>query len=461
MEIIPDFLLHNCGQLLTIAGATEKPKTSQNMNDLGIILNGAIAVKDGIIIDVGTTRKLRKKYDRKISQVIDAEGKVVLPGFVDSHTHAVFGGDRTQEFVQRIQGNTYSEILKKGGGILNTVENTRKQKNQELTEASKKHLDTMLLHGTTTVEIKSGYGLDEKNEFKILKTIHYLQQTHSIDIVPTFLGAHVIPPQYKSNPEAYVNFVCNMLPAVKPYAIFCDVFCDDGAFDAKQSEKILKAAQSLGFKLKIHTNEFKDIGGVSLAVKLGVVSADHLDNINLRDILSIKKSCILCVLLPGVPFFLMKDTYAPARKMIDHGLPVALATDFNPGTCPCENMQMIVSLACLKSGMTPSEAINAATINGAHAVEMAHWVGSIEVGKQADIIILDIHDYNQLPYYFGVNHVQTVIKKGWLVVKDKQLIDLYPNQAFGDSFRRKDTRKKRNSSVHRRERRGRRVCDKG
>lgn len=424
MEIIPDLLLHNCGQLLTIAGATEKPKTSQGMNDLGIILNGAVAMKDGIIIDVGTTRKLKKKYDEKVSHVIDAEGKVVLPGFVDSHTHAVFGGNRSQEFVDRIQGKTYLEILEKGGGILNTVENTRKQKKGELAEASKKYLDTMLLHGTTTVEIKSGYGLDEKNEFKILKVIQYLQQTHSLDIVPTFLGAHVIPPQYKSNPEAYVDFIGTMLPIVKPYATFCDVFCDDGAFDTKQSEKILKTAQSLGFKLKIHTNEFKDIGGVSLAVKLGVVSADHLDNINLRDIVRIKKSNVICVLLPGTPFFLMKDIYAPARKMINHGLPVALATDFNPGTCPCGNMQMIISLACLKLGMTPAEAINAATINGAHAVEMTRWVGSIEIGKQADIIILDIHDYNQLPYYFGINHVHAVIKKGRMIVKNKQLINI-------------------------------------
>lgn len=424
MEIIPDLLLQNCGQLLTIAGATEKPKTSQGINDLGIILNGAVAMKDGIIIDVGTTRKLKKKYDKKVSHVIDAEGKVVLPGFVDSHTHAVFGGNRAQEFVDRIQGKTYLEILKKGGGILNTVENTRRQKKGELIEASKKYLDTMLLHGTTTVEIKSGYGLDKKNEFKILKVIQYLQQTHVLDIVPTFLGAHVTPSQYKSNPESYVDFLGTILPTVKPYATFCDVFCDDGAFDTKQSEKILKTAQSLGFKLKIHTNEFKNIGGVSLAVKLGVISADHLDNINRHDIVRIKKSNVLCVLLPGTPFFLMKDIYAPARKMINHGLPVALATDFNPGTCPCVNMQMIVSLACLKLRMTPAEAIIAATINGAHAVEMARWVGSIEIGKQADIIILDIDDYNQLPYYFGTNHVHAVIKKGRMIVKNKQLINI-------------------------------------
>jgi len=315
------------------------------------------------------------------------------------------------------------EILKKGDGILSTVGNTRKLTLQKLAEISGKCLDTMLLHGTTTVEIKSGYGLDVKNELKILKTIQHLQRTHCMDIVPTFLGAHAIPSEYKSKPDAYIDLVCAMLSKVKPYATFCDVFCDDGGFNTGQSERILSLAKRLGFKLKIHVNEFKDIGGVSLAIKLGVVSADHLDNIEHRDILKLKKSHIICVLLPGVPFFLMKDSYAPARKMIEKGLPVALATDFNPGTCPTESMQMMLSLACLKMDMTPAQAINAATINAAYAVGMPHRIGSIETGKQADMIILDIRDYNQLPYYFGINHVETVIKKGKLVVKDKQIVD--------------------------------------
>lgn len=423
MNMLPDLFVQNIGQLVTVADASQKPKTFHRMDEIGIIKDGAVVIRDGYFIDIGTTRKLKKKYHRKDTKIIDAAGKVVLPGFVDCHTHTIFGGDRTGEFIQRIQGETYLEILKKGGGILSTVENTRKLKIQNLAELSRKHLDTMLLHGTTTVEIKSGYGLDMKSELKILKTIQYLQKTHPMDIVATFLGAHVIPPEYKHSPNNYVNLICNMLPKVKPYATFCDVFCDEGAFSAEQSERILKTAKASSFRLKIHTNEFKDIGGVSLAIQLNAISADHLDNIKQRDIVRLKKSNILCVLLPGVPFFLMKDTYAPARKMIENGVPVALATDFNPGTCPSGNMQMIITLACLKMGMTPAQAINATTINAAHAIGAAHRIGSIEVGKQADMIILDIQEYTQLPYYFSINHVKTTIKKGKIVVENMQLID--------------------------------------
>lgn len=423
MDLVPDLFIQNCDQLVTVAGASQMPKTLQEMNDLGIIVDGAVAIKDGNFIDIDTTKKLKRKYKNKDMKIIDAAGKIVLPGFVDSHTHAVFGGNRAEEFVRRIQGETYLKILKKGGGILSTVRNTRKLTPRKLEEHTIKHLDTMLLHGTTTVEIKSGYGLDIRSELKILMVIQHLQRMHQVDIVPTFLGAHVVPSEYKSDPDAYVDLVCKMLPKVKPYASFCDVYCDEGGFNVKQAERIFRIAKGLGFKLKIHSNEFKDIGGMSLAIKFGVSTVDHLDNIKHRDIVRLKKSRIICVLLPGVPFFLMKDIYAPAEKLIKEGLPVALATDFNPGTCPSENMQMIISLACLKLGMTPAQAINAATINAAHAIEMAHQVGSIEVGKQADIITLDIQDYNQLPYYFGMNHVNTVIKKGRLVVENKHLIN--------------------------------------
>lgn len=424
MNLLPDLFIQNCGQLLTVAGASRRPKIQKGMDDLGIILDGAVAIKNGNIIDVGTTKQVGKKYNKKGIQVVDASRKVVLPGFVDCHTHAVFGGDRAGEFVQRMQGVNYLEISKKGGGILSTVENTRKLPLEKLINVSNKYLDTMLLHGTTTVEVKSGYGLDKNNELKILKAIHCLRKTHPIDIVPTFLGAHTIPSEYQSYPDAYVDFVCNMLPEAKAYATFCDVFCDEGGFDVEQTERILRSAKRLGFGLKIHINEFKDIGGVPLAIRLCVTSADHLDNIKHRDILKLKKCGIIGVLLPGVPFFLMKDNYAPGRKMIEEGLPIALATDFNPGTCPCGNVQMIITLACLKLGMTPAQAINAVTINAAHAVKMADRIGSIEVGKQADIIILDIRDYNQLPYYFGTNHVKKVFKKGRLIVEDKQLVDL-------------------------------------
>lgn len=425
INILPDLFVENIGQLVTVAGASRRPKILHGMNELGIIEDGAVAIRDGYFIDIGTTRILKKKYQRGDAKVIDAAGMVVLPGFVDCHTHAIFGGDRAGEFVRRIQGEAYLEILKKGGGILSTVRNTRKLNVRNLTELSRKHLDTMLLHGTTTVEIKSGYGLDMKNELKILKAIHHLQKTHPMDIVATFLGAHVIPPEYKNDPDTYVNLLCTMLPKVKPYATFCDVFCDEGAFSVEQSERILRTAKALGFMVKIHTSEFKDTGGVSLAIRLGTVSADHLDIIKQHDIVSLGQGNIICVLLPGVPFFLMKDTYAPARKMIENGVPVAIATDFNPGTCPSENMQIIITLACLKMGMTPAQAINAATINAAHAIGKAHRLGSIEVGKQADMVILDIRDYNQLPYYFGTNHVKTTIKKGRVVAENRQLTDLY------------------------------------
>jgi len=416
---MPDLLIVHCNQLLTVCGASRTPKSSHDMDDLGIITDGAVAIKNKKIIDVGTTGRL-KRYYRKGAKVIDASGKIALPGFVDSHTHAVFAGSREQEFVQRLRGETYLNILKKGGGILSTVKKTRSLSMRELIESTTKHLDIMLSHGTTTAEVKSGYGLNLKSELRILKTLQHLKKSHPMDIVPTFLGAHVVPPEYKTNPATYVDLLCTMLPKVKPYATFCDVFCDEGAFDVKQSENILKTAKDIGFKLKIHANEFKDIGGVSMAVKLRVMSVDHLDTIQPNDLQKLKKSKTLCVLLPGVSFFLMKEHFSPARMMLEKGLAIALATDFNPGTSPSGNMQMMITLACLKMGMTPAQAINAATINGAHALGMAHQTGSIETGKQADIIILDIQDYNQIPYYFGINHVNVVIKNGRVVVNNKQ-----------------------------------------
>lgn len=421
MENQPDLIIYNIGQLLTIRGATQKPKTSWQMDDLGIIEDGAVAIKDGQFFCVSASEEIMDLYASKTHKIINAYGKTAMPGFVDCHTHAVFGGNRAAEFVERIQGATYHEILKKGGGIVNTVNTTRKLSAEKLAALTKKRLDDMLLHGTTTVEIKSGYGLDLMNEIKILKTIRHLQKTHCLDIVPTFLGAHTIPVEYKHDPDAYVDLVCDMLPFAREYATFCDVFCDEGAFNAKQTEKIFLAAKNAGFQLKLHANEFKDIGGIPLAIQYDAVSVEHLDCITSKEIHQLSGSKAVCVLLPGIPLFLMKNTYAPAKEMLEKGLAIALATDFNPGTCPCLNMQIMITLASLKMSMTPPQAINAATINAAHALSMAHRIGSIEAGKQADMIILDIDDYQQLSYYFGINHVQTVIKKGRIVVENKIL----------------------------------------
>jgi len=422
MHSKPDLIITNIGQLLTVAKANKRPKIFQQMEDLGIIRNAAVAIKDGRFVDVGTSAEIANKYGQSDIETITATGRVALPGFVDSHTHTVFGGDRTHEFIHRIQGEMPLPPMrcrwKERGGIADTVEKTRKSDFQELLMRSQKNLDSMLHHGTTTVEIKSGYGLNLKNELKILKVIHQLKIIHKMDIAPTFLGAHTFPAEYTYDHDAYVNFVCDMLTAVKQYAAFCDVFCDEGAFTALQSKKILNKAKEQGFQLKIHTNEFNDTGGVAVAVELGVISADHLDTVSRHDIEQLAKSKTVCVLLPGVPFFLMRNIYSPAKELIEKGVPIALATDFNPGTCPCLNMQMIITLACFKMHITPAQAINAATINSAHAISMADTIGSIETGKQADMIILDIDDYNQLPYYFGVNHVRTVIKNGRIVIEN-------------------------------------------
>ncbi|HEY4481565.1 MAG TPA: imidazolonepropionase [Candidatus Brocadiaceae bacterium] len=417
-----NLLVVNCKQLLTIAGASKKPKTGKEMDDLGIIEGGAVVISNGIIDDVGKTDYIRKKYAANGITEIDATGKIVMPGFVDSHTHAVFGGSRVKEFVQRLHEKTYLEIMKEGGGVLSTVEATRNSSLAELVNKTRNHLDNMLIHGTTTVEIKSGYGLDFENELKILRVISTLKKEHPIEIVPTFLGAHVAPKEFQHNPAKYAEQVIGMLSRFRGYAKYCDVFCDKRAFSVTQSRKILLHASTIGYKIKIHAAEFKGTSGVELAAELHATSADHLDYVTDAGIKALIKGNVIGVLLPGVPFFLMTDKYAPATKMIDEGLAVAIATDFNPGSCPTENMTLILTLACLKMKMTPEQAINAATINGAHALEMADSIGSIEKRKKADIVILDVDDYNCLPYHFGVNHVDTVIKNGKVVVRDKVLV---------------------------------------
>jgi len=405
METV-DILIKNANEIVTLKGS-DKPRTKKQMNDLSIIQNGSIAVKDGKIIDVG------KNLNYNAKNVIDASGKTVMPGFVDPHTHVVFAGSREFELDMKLKGLSYMDILKKGGGIFYTVNETRKATEGELLKQSKNRLDSMLVHGTTTCEAKSGYGLDTKTELKILKIQKKLDEIHKMDIVSTFLGAHAVPKEHGT--DEYVDIVIDeMLPRMNGLARFCDVFCEKDVFTVGQSRKILEAGKRFGLTPKIHADEIVDTGGAMLAVQVGAISADHLLMSSDEGLKQMANKSVIGVLLPGTPFCLMQDTYAPARKMIELGIPVALATDMNPN-CWTENMQFIIQLACLNMKMTPAEAITAATFNAACAIGRNAIVGSLEKGKQADIIILDCPNHKFIPYHFGVNLVETVIKNGRIV----------------------------------------------
>lgn len=405
-----DLAIVHCGELLTLRGG---PKRRSELSEIGLIREGAVGISRGKIAWIGTQREYQKSYRAK--REIDAGGKVVLPGFVDPHTHAVFAGTREEEWAEKLKGVPYLEILQRGGGILSTVEATRAASPKSLTETAERFLGQMLACGTTTVEIKSGYGLDFKNEIKILKVIGQLKKRVPIDLIPTFLGAHTIPKEYSDRPEAYVNRVIKMLSAVRKRARFCDVFCEEGAFNFYQTRRILEAAKRKNFAIKLHAGEFSDQGGVRLAAEFGAVSVDHLDHIRPDEIPLLAQSGAVGILLPGVSHFLMTLHPPPVRALIDAGVPVALATDFNPGSCPSLSMQEMVHLAVRDFKLSAAEAISAATINAAHGLGVGEQVGSIEIGKQADILILDLERYEQLPYFFGVNHVEKVLKKGKVV----------------------------------------------
>ena len=410
-----DLLIVNAGELLTLV-SPGGPRRGTEMNDLSIIPGGAVAVRDGLILSVGPTGELLRAV--RAERTIDAEGHVVMPGFVDPHTHLVFAGHRADEFEMRLKGATYMEIMAAGGGIMNTVRATRAATTEALVRESLPRLRRMMEHGTTTAEAKTGYGLTTADELKMLNAIARLNLSQPVELVPTFLGAHAIPAEYKDNADAYVNLVVDeMLPAVaalppESRPRFCDVFCEDGAFSVEQSRRILQKAKGLGLGLKIHVDEFKALGGTALAVELGAVSADHLVTTPQNEVRMLAESGVIAVSLPGTPFGLAHRDYSPARAIIDQGGALALATDLNPGTCPCESMQFIIALACRAMKITPAEAIAAATINAAHAICMGERVGSLEAGKQADILILDAPTYKMLAYRFGTNMVETVVKKG-------------------------------------------------
>ena len=407
-----DLLIFNSSELLTISGKNEA-RTGKDLNKLSVIKNGAIAVNDGIILETGNSKDLLEKYS-KVDKLIDAENCVVMPGFVDCHTHLVYGGSREKEMAMRLEGISYLEILKQGGGIHSTVKATREISKNDLKQISIKKLDKLLKNGTTTVEIKSGYGLDYVTEKKILEIINELNEEHVMDIIPTFLGAHTIPKGVDR--EKYVNWIVEeAIPKFRNLAKYCDVFCEDGAFSIDETKRIFSTAIQNGYKLKIHSGQFNDLGASGLAAQLKAVSADHLENISVEQIRKMKKNGTIAVLLPGVPFYLQSQKYANARLMIKEKLSVAIATDYNPGSCPSYSMQMMITLACLNMNLTIEEAIIASTINSAAAIEKEKVVGSLENGKQADIIILDLDNYKQIPYYFGTNLIKNVVKNGIII----------------------------------------------
>ncbi|MGD8462453.1 MAG: imidazolonepropionase [Anaerolineae bacterium] len=418
-----DLLIDDAAQLLTLS-SPHGPKRGAAMGDLGIIPDGAVAIKDGRVLAVGLSQELRGQVHA--ARTLSAAGRVVMPGFVDPHTHLVWAGERAAEFEMRVAGASYMEIMAAGGGIMNTVRQTRAASVGDLVRQTSPRLGRMLAHGTTTVEIKTGYGLTTHDELKQLEAIRRLQAQSAATLVPTFLGAHAIPAEYKDRPDAYVDLVVDeMLPAVareweatrsaEAVSLFCDVFCEEGAFSLAQSRRVLEAARAHGFELKIHVDEFQALGGTRLAVELGAASADHLVTTPPDQVRLLACSDTIAVALPGTPFGLGHQHYTPARALIDAGGAVALATDCNPGTCWCESMQLMIALACRYMAMTPAEAISAATINAAHAVGLGETVGSLEVGKRADLILLEKPSYQHLGYRFGTNQVETVLVEGQIV----------------------------------------------
>jgi imidazolonepropionase len=410
-----DLLIVHAGQLLTLGGdgAAAGARRGAALTHLGLIPDGAVAVADGLVVQVGTTADVRDGV-AGAARVVDAGGRVVLPGFVDAHTHLLFGGSRADEFEWRLRGASYREIAARGGGILQTVAQTRRLDEEALVAAGRARLDRLLAHGTTTVEAKSGYGLSTEEELKLLRALHRLNAAHDVDVIPTFLGAHAVPPEFAHDADGYVDLVIReMIPAVaeEDLAEFCDVFCEQGAFTAGQSRAVLEAGAEYGLAPKIHADEFSEGGGARLAATVGAVSADHLLYAAEDGLRAMAEAGTIGVLLPGTAFFLGLPAPA-ARRMIELGVPVALATDFNPGSSPTYSMPMVVALAVLRLGMGPAEAVAAATINAAHAVGLGDEVGSLEPGKVADIVILDTDDYRALAMHFGVNMVHEVYKRG-------------------------------------------------
>ena len=412
-------IIHSASQLLTLKGGAQR---GADLGALGIIEDGAVLIRDEKILAVGTSRELLEAHPDEPR--LDAGGRVILPGLVDPHTHVVWAGDRAAEFEMKMAGAKYMDILKAGGGIISTVRRTREASRGTLINETRPRLMRMFAHGTTTAEAKTGYGLNTESELKMLETILSLDAAGPLELAPTFLGAHAIPPEYAGKPQAYTDLLCTeMLPVIwewwkrQPSTAnlpppFVDVFCETGAFDLAQSRQILAKAKELGFPLKLHADEFDRLGGATLGVELGAVSADHLVKTSDADIRALAGSETVAVSLPCTPFGLAESEYTPAQKIIQAGGILALASDCNPGTAWCESMQFVIALACRTMKLTPAQAIAASTINAAQAIRRADRVGSIEPGKQADLLILSVADYRHLGYRFGTNLAWQVVKRG-------------------------------------------------
>ena len=415
-----NLIIKNASELVTCSGFAAKK--GKEMAELQIIPDGAVIIKEGTIEAVGKTRDILTELEKTESDlsgfdIIDAEGRAVLPGFVDSHTHLVFGGYRAEEFSWRLRGDSYMEIMNRGGGIVNTVQATRKAPIEELIASGINRLDSMLSFGVTTVEGKSGYGLDRDTEIKQLEVMAHLDKIHYVDIAPTFLGAHAVPEEFKGREDAFIEFMMNdVMPRAteRGLAEFCDVFCEKNVFSVEQSRRLLTKAKELGLKVKLHADEIVQTGGAELAADLEAVSADHLLQASDEGIRRMADAGVVATLLPGTAFSL-KEPYARGRHMIDSGCAVALATDFNPGSCFTESIPLIFALATLYMDITTEEAVTALTINAAAAIGRANTIGSIDVGKYGDLVILEYPSYKYIPYHIGISTVDKVVKKGNLV----------------------------------------------
>ena len=409
--------LHSAAQLLTLAGPPV-PRRGPALGELGIIRGGALLTSNGKIMRIGKTSQLAGEARRLKAESINCRGRVVMPGFVDSHTHLVFAGNRVDDYERRLRGATHEEIARAGGGIAFSARLLRGATKRYLVAHANRFLKEFAAHGTTTVEVKTGYGLDVANELKILEVIRYLRRISPLELVPTLLATHVLPLEYRGRAKVYVDLMTKkLLPTVarKRLAEFVDCFCDRGAFSVEDCRKLLSAGARHGLMPRVHAEQLSRTGASRMAVELGAASADHLDHVTDRDVRALANSAVVATLVPGANFHLGLCRFPPARRLIDAGAAVALATDFNPGTSPTLNMQFILSLACSAMRMTPAEAISAATINAAYSLGRADRLGSLEPGKQADVIVMDVSDYREIPYYFAWNHCVLTVKRGRVI----------------------------------------------